>query len=105
MRKELIFVIVVGLALLVYDFQRPSEPSEILTVEIVSLEAAPEGKGWRLISVRMPDGSERTIKTLAPFFYKPGYLAHVGVFKRRVYPDIYDLVATPTAMPAEGQEG
>lgn len=102
MKRELIFVALVGLALLAWDYQRPSEPTEVLRVEILSLAEAPEGKGWRLIAVRMPDGGEQVIRTLTPFFYKPGYLAHVGRYDRRIFPDIYDFVATPIALPEDG---
>lgn len=99
MKKELIFVVVVGLILLGFDYQRPSSHSRVIKVEVLSLSAAPEGSGWRLITVKMPDGSEQTIKTLVPFFYKAGYLAHVGVFERRVFPDVLDFITTPEVLP------
>jgi len=99
MKKELIFVVIVGLSILAFDYQRPDTHSRILKAEVVSLEVAPEGNGWRLITVKMSDGSEQTIKTLVPFFYKPGYLAHVGVFERRIFPDELDFVATPELLP------
>jgi len=99
MKKELLFVVVVGLILIGFDFQRPDTYSQVIKVEVLSLAVAPEGNGWRLITVKMPDGSEQTIKTLVPFFYKAGYLAHVGVFERRIFPDELDFVATPEALP------
>jgi hypothetical protein len=98
MKKELIFVVVVGLILLGFDYQRPDTHSRVIKVEVLVLAVAPEGNGWRLITVRMPDGSEQTIKTLVPFFYKPGYLAHIGVFERRIFPDELDFIATPEAL-------
>jgi len=99
MKKELIFVVVAGLILLGFDYQRPDKHSRIHKAEVVSLEDAAEGNGWRLITVKMSDGSEQTIKTLVPFFYKPGYLAHIGVFERRIFPDVLDFVATPDVLP------
>ncbi len=99
MKKELIFVVIVGLVLLGFDYQRPDTHSRILKAEVISLAEAPEGNGWRLITVKMSDGSEQSIRTLVPFFYKPGYLAHVGVFERRIFPDELDFIATPDAMP------
>lgn len=99
MKKELIFVVVVGLILLGFDYQRPANHSQVVKVEVLSLSVAPEGQGWRLITVRMPDGREQTIKTLVPFFYKAGYLAHVGVFERRIFPDELDFISTPEVLP------
>ena len=99
MKKEIIFVVVIGLILLGFDYERPAKHSRIIKVEVVSLEVAPQGNGWRLITVKMPDGSTQTIKTLVPFFYKSGYLAHLGVFERRIFPDELDFVATPEIMP------
>lgn len=99
MKKELLFVVVVGLILLALDYQRPDTHSRIMKAEVLALAAAPEGNGWRLITVKMSDGREQTIKTLVPFFYKPGYLAHIGVFERRIFPDVLDFVATPEALP------
>lgn len=96
MNKELIFVLIVGLALLAFDYQRPGLPSEVITAEVVAVEDAPEGKGWRLVTVDLPDGSRLTVKTLAPFFYKAGYPAYVGVFKHRIFPDELDLVSSPS---------
>lgn len=99
MKKEIVFVVVVTLILLGFDYERPAKHSGVIKVEVLSLEVAPEGNGWRLITVKMPDGTTKTIKTLVPFFYKPGYLAHVGVFKRRIFPDELDFIATPDALP------
>ncbi len=99
MKKEIIFVVVVVLVLLGFDYERPVKHSSIIKVEVLSLEEAPQGNGWRLITVKMPDGSTQTIKTLVPFFYKSGYLAHLGVFKRRIFPDELDFVATPDVLP------
>lgn len=99
MKKELIFVVVVGLILLGFDYQRPETHSRVIKVEVLALAVAPEGNGWRLITVKMPGGREQTIKTLVPFFYKPGYLAHIGVFERRIFTDELDFIATPEALP------
>lgn len=93
MKKELIFVLIVGLALLLYDYQRPTEPGEVYEVRVVSLADAPRGSGWRLITVELPDGTRRMVETLAPFFYKPGYPAYIGVYRRKIFADIYDFVA------------
>lgn len=95
MKKELIFVLVVGLALLAFDYPRPDEPSRVLEAEVLAVEDAPEGNGWRLIRLKLPNGHEITVRTLAPFFYRAGYRAHVGVYERRIFPDILDLVAPP----------
>lgn len=95
MKKELIFVFIIGLALLAFDYPRPSEPARVVEAMILSVEDAPEGNGWRLVTVKLTSGHEITIKTLVPFFYRVGYIAHVGVYERRIFPNIVDLVAPP----------
>ena len=92
--KKLVLCIGVILGVtLVWAYQVPTYPAQQLTVTIISLEDAPEGKGWRRITVRMPDGEESVILTLTPFFYKPGYEATLGVYERFLFPDVYDFVA------------
>ncbi len=71
----------------------PSQPSITVVAEIVKLEDVPGGKGRRLITVRFADGQERTIETLAPFFFKPGYKARVGIYERPLFDDVYDIVS------------
>lgn len=95
MKREIIFVLLIGLALLALDYPRPDTPSTILEAEVLSVEDAPEGNGWRLLTLRLPGGDEIEVKTLVPFFYRIGYRAHVGVFERRIFPDVMDLVAPP----------
>ena len=91
----MIFVLLVGLAILAFDYLRPQDPAEVVEAVVLSVEDAEEGNGWRNIVVKMPDDRDVTIKTLAPFFYRVGYRAHVGIYKRRIFPDIYDVVAPP----------
>ncbi len=93
MKRELIFVVLVGIALLGWDYSRPSEPTKVVEAVVLSVEDTPEGNGWREIVVKLPDGRDVTIKTLAPFFYRVGYNAHVGVYERRIFPDVYDVVS------------
>ncbi len=95
MKKELIFVLFVGLLVLGFDYPRPDRPSVILEAEVVSVKDAPKGGGWREVAVLMPGGETRFITTLAPFFYKPGYVAFVGIFERRFFPDVLDVVSPP----------
>ncbi len=95
MKKELIFVFVLGLVLFAFDYPRPDTPNRVLQAEVLSVEDAPEGKGWRLIGLKLPDGQETRVKTLVPFFYRVGYSAYVGVYERRIFPDIVDLVGPP----------
>ncbi len=95
LKRELVFVVLIGLALLALDYPRPDTPGTILEAEVLSVEDAPEGNGWRVLLLRLPDGEEVAVKTLVPFFYRVGYRAHVGVFERRIFPDIMDLVAPP----------
>lgn len=95
MKRELVFVLLFGLAVLALDYPRPQEPTTVIEAIVVSVEDAAEGNGWRDIVVKMPDGRDVPIKTLAPFFYRVGYRAHVGVYERRIFPDIYDVVAPP----------
>lgn len=79
-----------------YLSRLPAKPSITMVAEIVKLEDVPDGKGRRLITVRFADGKERTIETLAPFFFKPGYKAKVGIFERTLFPDVYDIVSDST---------
>ncbi|MBO6504574.1 MAG: hypothetical protein JJ850_04225 [Kordiimonadaceae bacterium] len=95
MKRELLFVALIGLAVLAYDYPRPDEPDQVVEAMVLSVEDAPEGNGWRLITVKLTSGHDITIKTLVPFFYRVGYIAHVGVYERRIFPDIVDLVAPP----------
>lgn len=94
-KKELIFVVVLGFALIAFDYPRPDTPSRVLQAEVMSVEDAPEGNGWRLIGLKLPNGYEIRVKTLVPFFYRVGYTAHVGVYERRIFPDIVDVVPPP----------
>ena len=95
MKRELIFVLLIGAVVLAFDYPRPQEPAEVIEAVVLSVEDAEEGNGWRHIVVKMPDDSNLTIRTLAPFFYRVGYRAHVGKYKRRIFPDVYDVVAPP----------
>lgn len=97
MKRELLFVALIGLALLAFDYPRPSEPARVVEAMVMSVEDAPEGNGWRNITVKLTSGHEITIKTLVPFFYRVGYIAHVGVYERRIFPNIVDLVSPPDA--------
>lgn len=96
MKKQQIFgLALVGAILLAgwYFSQVPTKPTLTVVAEIVALEDVPGGSGRRLITVRFADGSERTIETLAPFFFKPGYKAKVGVFERTFFDDVYDIIS------------
>ncbi len=95
MKRELIFVLLIGLAVLAFDYPRPDEPTRVVEAMVLSVEDAPEGNGWRLVTVKLTSGHEITIKTLVPFFYRVGYVAHVGVYERRIFPNIVDLVSPP----------
>lgn len=95
MKKELIFVLIVGLVLLAFDYPRPDEPARVVEAMVLSVEDAPEGNGWREIELKLTTGHEITVKTLVPFFYRVGYVAHVGVYERRIFPDIVDMVSPP----------
>jgi len=71
----------------------PAEPSYILQAEVLALYDVEGSHGLRGIIVKFPDGSERTIETLVPFFYKPGYSANVAVYERILFADLYQIVA------------
>lgn len=96
MKKKLIILLcLVGLvSVALWQFsRRPAKPVLTFNVEIVSLRQAGDSSGWRHITVRFQNGEERTIKTLTPFFFKPGYTARIGVYERFLFPDIYDFVS------------
>lgn len=95
MKKPLTFTILIIVVLVWLDFRVPPIPSRTIEASVVSVSDAPEGDGWRRIVVVLPDGSERTIETLAPFFYRSGYTAFVAVYERTLFPDIYDFVSPP----------
>ncbi|MCJ9428134.1 hypothetical protein [Kordiimonas marina] len=69
---------------------RPASPAQIVAAKVVALKAMPDG--WRVVTVRLQDGKTREIRTLAPFFFKPGYKAEVGIYKRPLLADQYDIV-------------
>lgn len=71
----------------------PGEPSIIVQAEVLALEDVPDGNGLRRIQVRLPDGEEAWIVTLAPFFYKVGYTANVAIYEPLLGPPHYDVVA------------
>lgn len=98
MKRELIFVLLIGLAVLAFDYPRPDEPTRVVEAMVLSVEDAPEGNGWRLVTVKLTSGHEITIKTLVPFFYRVGYIAHVGVYERRIFSNIVDLVSPPDGL-------
>lgn len=87
----LLLILTAGFAAL--DYQRPTTPTDVRTVEILSLADMPNRNGHRLISVRMSNGLERTIETLTPFYYRPGDTAQLARFERLLFPDIYDFVS------------
>ncbi|NVJ69380.1 MAG: hypothetical protein HWE08_03440 [Alphaproteobacteria bacterium] len=96
MKKQQLFGLLLAGACLfgVWYFSKlPTKPTLTVVTEIVALEDVPGGNGRRLITVRFADGSERTIETLAPFFFKPGYKAKVGVFERTFFDDVYDIIS------------
>ena len=95
----MIFAAVIVALLMLFDYRVPSGASQIVEVTIISVADAPQGNGWRRIVVKMPDGSERAIETLVPFYYKPGYGAHVGIYPRIFFADIYDFVSSPSKRP------
>ncbi|WP_020398478.1 hypothetical protein [Kordiimonas gwangyangensis] len=74
-----------------FTFRLPEVPTRVVTAEVVSLEDL-EG-GWRAITVKFKDGRLERIETLTPFFFKPGYPVHVGVYERLLFADHYDIVA------------
>ncbi|WP_286829156.1 MULTISPECIES: hypothetical protein [Kordiimonas] len=99
MKKLLVASLILVAAILggLWTFaQVPAKPSITMVAEVVKLEDVRGGKGRRLITVRFADGQERTIETLAPFFFKPGYKAKVGIFERTLFPDVYDIVSDST---------
>ena len=67
---------------------RPASPAQIVAAKVVALKNLSDG--WRLVTVRLKDGETREIKTLTPF--KPGYKAEVGIYKRPLLADQYDIV-------------
>ncbi len=73
-----------------FSIKIPDVPARVVTAEVISLEDGEDG--WRTITVRFDDGREQAIKTLAPFFYRPGYKAKVAVYDRILLPDHYDLI-------------
>ncbi|TNE63469.1 MAG: hypothetical protein EP335_09345 [Alphaproteobacteria bacterium] len=87
--------LVICMVVLWYVQRVPDKPARVVEVTVLALEDAPDGIGARHITVRFPDGTERVIETLAPFFYKPGYIARVGIFERPLFEDVYDFVADP----------
>ncbi|NVJ98966.1 MAG: hypothetical protein HWE25_12495 [Alphaproteobacteria bacterium] len=96
MKKQQIFGAVLVAVVLcgLWWFSRiPAKPSITVVAEVVKLEDVPGGKGKRLITVRLGGGQEMMIETLAPFFFKPGYKAKVGIFERTLFPDVYDIVS------------
>ncbi|WP_262693518.1 hypothetical protein [Kordiimonas aquimaris] len=95
MRKVLIFVVSVTVLLGWLDYRMPTTPSAVIEVTVVSVNDAPKGNGWRYIAVAFPDGSERTIETLVPFFYRSGYAAYVAAYERILFPDLYDFISPP----------
>ena len=94
MRKSLIFGLIWLLIVVWFLWHTPAEPSSIVSAEVVALEDVANGNGLRRITVRFEDGTERTIKTLVPFFYKPGYKARVAVHERYVFADVYRFVSS-----------
>lgn len=92
-KRFTLLLAVLLLALAAYDYGLPHTPSRIIEVQVRALMDAPEGGGWRLIDVALPDGTQMRIKTVTPFFYRAGYNAHVGVYERIFFPDVYDFVA------------
>lgn len=70
----------------------PEAPSRTMVAEVISLQEV-DGKGRRLIAVKFENGEEKVIETLAPFFFRPGYKAKVGVFERTLFPDVYNIVS------------
>jgi hypothetical protein len=99
MKNLLIGLLVLAAGMLIWDYQTPEKPNRVIKVEVIALKASEKGDGWREITVRMPEGNEQVIETLAPFFYKPGYLAHVAYYNRYIWPDVYDFVPTVEALP------
>lgn len=91
--RILILLVVAASIFLVIDYQRPNEHTSVHVVEVLALADNPEISGGRIIRVRFSDGTEKQIKTLTPFFYRPGYKTNVGVFKRTIFPDILDFIA------------
>lgn len=85
-------LLVVALAI---DYNVPQKPNNVIEVKVLALMDAPEGGGWRIIDVMMSDGREKRIKTVTPFFYRAGYKAHVAIYERTLFPDVYDFVAAP----------
>lgn len=99
MKKMLVGLLVFAAAFLVWDYQVPETPVRVIRVEVISLKASDKGSGWREITVKLPGGREQVVETLTPFFYKPGYLAHVAHYNRHIWPDVYDFVPTDEALP------
>lgn len=95
--KRTLIMIIVAIVLTLggawYLSRVPATPTITVVAEIVKLEDVPGGKGHRLITIRFADGQERTIETLAPFFFKPGYKAKVGIFERPLFGDVYDIIS------------
>ncbi|WP_417449421.1 hypothetical protein [Kordiimonas sp.] len=88
---RLLFAALLVVGAVWFAFRLPDAPTRVVSAEVIALEDGAEG--WRTITVRFPDGRTRKIETLAPFFFKPGYTAKVGVFERYLLPDHYDIVA------------
>jgi len=82
--------------------ERPAQPSRIVDAEVIALSEDAEILGLRHITLRFEDGSERTIETYAPFFYRIGYTAHVGIFERTLLDDIYDVVSGTAKAAGDG---
>lgn len=80
-----------------FTLRLPEVPTRVVTAEVVALEDGENG--WRTITVKFEDGRVERIETLAPFFFKPGYKARVGVYERLLLPDHYDIVGDWTAVP------
>ena len=76
-----------------FTLRLPEVPTRVVTAEVVALEDGENG--WRTITVKFGDGRIEHIETLAPFFFQPGYTAHVAIYERFLLPDHYDIVNAP----------
>ena len=92
---RLMFAALLVIGAVWFAFRLPEAPTRVMTAEVVALEDGVGG--WRTITVRFENGRIEKIETLAPFFFKPGYKARVGVYERYLLPDHYDIVADRAA--------